>query len=139
MVVVKDGRIIDDWVFGKKWGAIRSMSATTSIVSLAIGRLIDEGQVQSLDQPVSDFFPEWRQGRKRLMTVRYRLNPTNGLEDKTTSAEINASPDFVQFALAADIVSEPGAKLFESLLHKSLAEAPDGGREDVARGVSSWI
>ncbi len=76
-VVVKDGRILADWDFGKKRRAIHAMSATKSVVSLAIGRLIDEGKVQSLDQPFFDFFPEWRQGCKRLIAVRHRLNHTN--------------------------------------------------------------
>ncbi len=56
VVVVKDGRILADWDFGKTRGAIHAMWATKSVISLAIGRLIDEGEVQSLDQPVSDFF-----------------------------------------------------------------------------------
>jgi len=90
------------------------MSATKSVVSLADGRLIDEGKIKSLDQPVADFFLEWRQGRKRLITVRHLLNHTSGLEDKPTSAEIYASPDFVQFALAADVTSDPGAKFLYS-------------------------
>jgi len=114
VVIVKDGRLIADWVFGKKRGPIEAMSATKSVVSLAVGRLIDEGKIKSLDQPVSDFFLEWRQGRKRLITVRHLLNHTSGLEDKPTTREIYDSPDYVQFALAADVVSDPGAKFFYS-------------------------
>jgi CubicO group peptidase (beta-lactamase class C family) len=113
VVVVKDGKLIADWDFGKERGPIHAMSATKSVVSLAIGRLIDEGKI-TLDQPVSDFFPEWKQGRKQLITVRHLLNHTSGLEDKATSGEIYNSPDFVQFALAADLVSDPGSKFFYS-------------------------
>ena len=114
VVVVKDGRLIADWDFGKKRGPIEAMSATKSVVSLAIGRLIDQGKIKSLDQPVSDFFPEWKQGRKRLITVRHLLNHTSGLEDKPTSQEIYASPDYIQFALAADVASDPGSRFFYS-------------------------
>ncbi len=57
---------------------------------------------------------EWRQGRKRNITVRHLLNHTSGLEDKPTAQEIYASPDFVQFALAADVASDPGTKFFYS-------------------------
>jgi CubicO group peptidase (beta-lactamase class C family) len=114
VVIVKDGRLIADWDFGKKRGPIHAMSATKSVVSLAIGRLIDEGKIKSLDQPVSDFYPEWRQGRKQKITIRHLLNHTSGLEDKPRSQEINASPDFVQFALVADVVADPGTRFFYS-------------------------
>jgi CubicO group peptidase (beta-lactamase class C family) len=114
VVVVKDGQLIADWDFGKERGPIHAMSATKSVVSLAVGRLIDEGKIQLLDQPVADFYPEWKQGRKRLITIRHLLNHTSGLEDRLTSEEIYASPDFVQFALAAELVSDPGTKFFYS-------------------------
>jgi CubicO group peptidase (beta-lactamase class C family) len=50
--------------------------------------------------------------RKRNITVRHLLSHTSGLEDKPTTQEIYASPDFVQFALAADVASDPGSKFF---------------------------
>jgi CubicO group peptidase (beta-lactamase class C family) len=43
VVIVKDGRLVADWDFGQQRGPIEAMSATKSIVSLAIGRLIDAG------------------------------------------------------------------------------------------------
>ncbi len=114
VVVIKDGLLIADWDFGKKRGPIHAMSATKSVVNLAVGRLIDEGKIKSLDQPVSDFFLEWRQGRKRKITIRHLLNHTSGLEDQPTTSEIYPSPDYVQFALAADLVADPGTKFFYS-------------------------
>jgi CubicO group peptidase (beta-lactamase class C family) len=114
VVIVKEGKLIADWDFGKPRGPIEAMSATKSVVNLAVGRLLDEGKIKSLDQPVADFFPEWRQGRKRMITVRQLLNHTSGLEDKPTTQEIYASPDFVQFALAADVASDPGTRFFYS-------------------------
>lgn len=112
VVIVKDGKLIADWDFGKPRGPIEAMSATKSVVSLAVGRLLGEGKIKSLDQPVADFYPEWRQGRKRNITVRHLLNHTSGLDDKPTAQEIYASPDFVQFALTADVASDPGTKFF---------------------------
>ena len=91
-------------------GPIEAMSATKSVVNLAIGRLIDQKKIQSIDQPVSDFYPEWKQGRKRLITIRHLLNHTSGIENKPITGEIYASPDFVQFALAAELSDDPGAR-----------------------------
>jgi CubicO group peptidase (beta-lactamase class C family) len=110
VVVVKDGKLIADWDFGKPRGPIEAMSATKSIVNLAVGRLIDEGKIKSLDQPVCEFYPEWRQGRKAQITVRHLLNHTSGLQNNPKAGEIYASPDFVQFALAAELSDDPGAR-----------------------------
>jgi CubicO group peptidase (beta-lactamase class C family) len=79
------------------------------VVSLAVGLLLDEGRIKSLDQPVSDFYPEWRQGAKRRITIRHLLTHTSGLQNaQHTSEEIYPSGDFVQLALAAELTSEPG-------------------------------
>jgi CubicO group peptidase (beta-lactamase class C family) len=110
VVIVKDGKLVADWTFGKRVGPIEAMSATKSIVNLAVGRLIDQGKIKSLDQPVAAFYPEWRQGRKRQITIRHLLNHTSGLENKPITTEIYASPDFVQFALAAELSDDPGSR-----------------------------
>lgn len=110
VVIVKDGRLVADRDFGRERGPIEAMSATKSIVNLAIGRLIDKGKIQSLDQPVCDFFPEWKQGRKKLITVRHLLNHTSGLQNNPITTEIYACPNFVQFALAAEMSDDPGSK-----------------------------
>jgi CubicO group peptidase (beta-lactamase class C family) len=114
VVIVKDGKLVADWDFGKPRGPIEAMSATKSIVNLAIGRLIDQGKIRSLDQPVADFYREWRQGRKRQITVHHLLNHTSGLQDQPQAMEIYDSPDFVQFALAAEMSADPGARFFYS-------------------------
>ena len=110
-MIVKNGRLVADWDFGQPRGPIEAMSATKSIVSLTIGRLIDSGKIKSLDQPVSDFYPEWKQGRKKLITVRHLLSQTSGLQNEpNTTVEIYPSPDFVQLALAAELSDDPGSR-----------------------------
>jgi CubicO group peptidase (beta-lactamase class C family) len=110
VIIIKDGRLVADWDFGRERGPIEAMSATKSIVSLAIGRLIDQGKIDSLDLPVCEIYPEWRQGRKKLITVRHLLNHTSGLQCVAMANEINASPDHVQFALAAELSDDPGSR-----------------------------
>jgi CubicO group peptidase (beta-lactamase class C family) len=63
VVIIRDGRLVADWDFGRERGPIEAKFVTKSIVNLAIGRLMDQGKIKSLDQPVSDFHPEWNQGR----------------------------------------------------------------------------
>ncbi len=110
VVVIKDGKLVADWNFGTAAGPIEAMSATKSIVNLAVGRLIDQGKIQSLDQPVSDYYNEWRQGRKAKITIRHLLNHTSGIQNDAHTGDIYASPDFVQLALAAELSDDPGAR-----------------------------
>lgn len=109
LVVMVDGVVVVEEYFGEPRGSIEAMSATKSIVALAIGRLIDDGKIASLDAPVHTFFPEWNQGRKRDITVRHLLQHTSGLQNAPhTSVEIYPSLDFVELALAAELEHAPG-------------------------------
>lgn len=72
-------------------------------------RLVTLGKLNSIETPVSALFPEWRQGRKALITVRMLMEHTSGLQNvPITTEEIWPSPDFVQLALAAELVTDPG-------------------------------
>jgi CubicO group peptidase (beta-lactamase class C family) len=111
LVVVKNGELVGEWYFGKPRAPIEAMSVTKSVVSLAIGRLIDTGRIASVDTPVHSFYPEWKQGRKQRITVRHILDHTSGLQDVTpTTVEIYPSPDLVQLALAAELTHDPGTQ-----------------------------
>jgi CubicO group peptidase (beta-lactamase class C family) len=109
LVVLRNGTLVGEWYFDKARGPIQTMSATKSVVSMAIGQLLDAGRIESLDQPVADFYPEWRQGRKRLVTIRHLLNHTSGLQNVPNAGEeIYPAPDAVQLALAAELSHDPG-------------------------------
>lgn len=110
VVIFKDGKLYGEWYFDKKQTKIETMSVTKSIVNLAIGRLITEGKIKSIDQPVYEFFPEWKQGQKNNITLKHLLNHTSGLQNEpNTSIEIYPSSDFVKLALAAELSSAPGS------------------------------
>lgn len=112
LVVVKDGYLIGEWYFDKEQGPIEAMSATKSLVSLAIGLLIDDGKIESLDTPVSTFFPEWVEGPKSKITVRHLLAHSSGLGGKPTTEDIYASDDFVRFGLKAEVENAPLGRIF---------------------------
>jgi CubicO group peptidase (beta-lactamase class C family) len=108
LVLLRHGKLVGEWYFGGKPHRIEAMSATKSVVSLAVGLLLDEGKLASLDEPVATFFPEWRQGPKSRITVRHLLNHTSGLFTHSTTEKIYASDDFVRYALDARLDAEPG-------------------------------
>jgi len=72
-----------------------SFSAAKSIVSILVGIAIDEGKIRSVDQEVSDFIPEYKQGLNAELTIKHLLTMSasfnwdesyNGLFSKTTKA-----------------------------------------------------
>lgn len=84
------------------------MSCVKSIASLAIGHAIANGKIKGIDQPVSDFFPEMKQGRKAAMTIRHLLSMTSGIQNTGTGMEVYAAPDMVRLAVAAELTTAPG-------------------------------
>lgn len=85
------------------------MSATKSVVALAIMLLVEDRLLTSIDQPVHTVYPEWRQGRKRDITVRMVLDHTSGLQNTPNAGvELEGAPDLIKLALAAELAAEPG-------------------------------
>jgi len=114
--VWQDGKEIGHYYPGNKApGPIELMSVTKSVVALAIGQLVSDGRIKSLDQPIADFYPEWRQGSKKDITVRMVMSHTSGLQDqRATTAEVYPAPDAIQLALAAELSNKPGTSFFYS-------------------------
>ena len=56
-----------------------SFSMAKSIVSASLGKAIMEGKIKSLDQKVSDFFPEFSKGKSAEMTVGDLASMASGL------------------------------------------------------------
>jgi len=110
VLVLQDGREIGHYYAdGKAPGPIELMSVTKSVVALGIGQLLDQGKIKSLDQPVADFYPEWRQGQKRQITLRMLLDHSSGLQNvRRADVEIYPAPDAIRLALAAELSTNPG-------------------------------
>jgi CubicO group peptidase (beta-lactamase class C family) len=112
IVILLDGERVGAWYARGDRRPIEAMSATKSIVGLAVGRLLADGLLESLDTPVHAFFPEWNTGLKADVTVRHLLNHTSGLYADRTTEAIYASPDFVRHALDSEVTSPPGTAIF---------------------------
>lgn len=55
-----------------------SFSMAKSIVSLLIGAALDEGKIESLDEPVANYLPEFNDEKKGI-TIRHILTMSSGL------------------------------------------------------------
>jgi CubicO group peptidase (beta-lactamase class C family) len=110
------------WVDGKEYlnesydtlssRQVAAHSALKSLISLTIGSMISSGLLSSIDTPVYAFYPEWKQGLKKQVTLRHLLNHTSGIDDNPSDPDSWAVPDIVQYALCASVVDTPGTKVW---------------------------
>jgi CubicO group peptidase (beta-lactamase class C family) len=66
----------DGYEGGKASG---SFSMAKTFVSILTGIALEEGKIKSLDQPVKDFLPEFRNGENSKVTIRHLLTMSSGL------------------------------------------------------------
>ncbi|NGX16581.1 serine hydrolase domain-containing protein [Wenzhouxiangella sp. XN24] len=110
MVINLNGKLVGEWYAQGESRRIEAMSATKSILNLAIGRLLTLGLLESIDVPVHDFYREWSSGGRESITVRHLLSHTSGLFSPMPTHPIYESDDFVRFALESPIVQRPGTR-----------------------------
>ncbi len=109
LLIIHNEQILKEYYTEAGHYPIELMSAFKSVVSLAVGNLITTGKITSLDQPVYEFYPEWKQGRKQQITIRHLLNHTSGLQNTPNAGEeIYPNPDATKLALAAELSDDPG-------------------------------
>lgn len=151
LVILKDGEPVVQWLAEAEGAPIETMSVTKSIVALGVARMLTTGELDTLDLPLAEVFPQWRQGRKAEITVRHLLNHTSGLQNHPNAGmEIYPSPDVVELALAAELDHAPGehyaynnkatnliAGLFEPLTGRDMA-AYIGDELLAPLGVTEW-
>lgn len=79
-LVWQDGRLVHETYFGEASAEtpLVSKSLSKPLSAVAVGRAIALGHIQSLDQPVADFIPEWKGTDKEAMLVRHMLDMRSG-------------------------------------------------------------
>lgn len=132
LLVIKNGHLIAEKYFNE--GSIDQVSGrqstTKSFISALVGIALDQGCIESLDQKIMDFFPEFadevKDSRKEQITIRQLLEMRGGYPDEeftpplfdTMFFEDNWSfiPHLVDFPLESD----PGAEFHYSNLTSHL-------------------
>lgn len=78
--------IVDDSIrYEKYWDGYgkaslsNSFSMAKTVVSILIGIAIDEGKIKSVDEPVADFLPQFKEGMGPKLTIKHLLTMSSGL------------------------------------------------------------
>jgi CubicO group peptidase (beta-lactamase class C family) len=81
-IVIQHNKIILEqyWKNYTPLNLSNSFSMAKSIVSLLIGCAITDGYIKSVDQPVSDFLPQWTSYEGKVLTIKDLLTMSAGVE-----------------------------------------------------------
>ena len=138
ILIIKDGKLVfEEYFRGEKYNLAQPTgemgfdmydthnlcSVTKSVTSALIGIAIDNGFIQSVDQKVFDFFPEYTYlltsaPEKDSLTLKHLLTMTSGLEwdDESTSYfdprndlyQLFNSQDPIRYILSKNLNVAPG-------------------------------
>lgn len=90
-IVWHDGKIQAERYFDGTDAAtpLASKSLSKPMTALVVGRALQMGLIRSLDQPVADFVPEWRDTPKEAMRIRHLLDMRTGFLEQGFSPDPN--------------------------------------------------
>ena len=111
----------DSIVFEKYWDGYSdssksgSFSAAKSITSLLVGAAIHDGLIKSVNEPVGDFLPEFKEGEKAKVKIIDLLTMSSGsnwdesyINPFSLTTELYYGPDVYKTATCVKIVNTPG-------------------------------
>jgi CubicO group peptidase (beta-lactamase class C family) len=119
-VVIRNKKIIHEeyWDGGSDTTRSNSFSVAKSINSLLIGCLLDEGKIKNLDQPITDYLPDFKNTNGFTLRIKDLLTMSSGIDwdegysslfSPTTKAYYGSHLEDQMLALS--VKSEPG-KIF---------------------------
>ena len=119
LLVIKGDKIVFE-AYGKKSGRdsiVTSFSVAKSLISAMVGKLLAQGKIQSVEQPITDFIPELneRDSRFSKITIRYLLGMTSGIsysEGSFDNTKTYYDPELRKLALTKTKIAEEPGKSF---------------------------
>lgn len=130
-VIIQDNQLLFEqyWEDYSPRSHSNSFSMAKSIVSLAIGRAIDDGYIRNVDQPVSDFFPGFEGYGGKPLTLRHLLTMSAGVDfDEAYSSPFSPTTqlyygdDLEKIAFGMKEIDKPGVNfIYQSGVTQLLA------------------
>ncbi len=123
LFLIQNGQVLFQSYFDGNGARHNIQSVTKSVASLDIMILLDQGLIQSLDQPMSTWIPQWKSDpQKSLITLKMIMNHTSGLPDTDTVTDFFKSPDYIQTGASVALIGTPGAQFKYSTIGVSLLQ-----------------
>jgi CubicO group peptidase (beta-lactamase class C family) len=119
LTVIRNGYVVLE-AYYQPWTADHKYhvySVAKSVTGALVGIAIEEGYIKDVNEPILSFFPgvtvKHRDANKEAITVEDSLTMRPGLDcaDEKLKFAMEASEDWVQFALDLPMASPPGEKL----------------------------
>ncbi len=91
---------------------INTASLMKSITTLAVGELLENGYIESLEDPVCKYVPEWKSGCENGVSIKHLLTMTSGLLKKAPAERGNffLARDWNAFVYEMNLDTVPGVK-----------------------------
>lgn len=114
VLVVRNGYLVAEEYSSTKDedSLVTSWSVAKSVTSALIGRALDQGYIEDLDQSVADFIADWQDTEKEDITVDYLLTLRTALEVLDANALYDAD-DQLQMSIDRELDGTPGEVLYE--------------------------
>lgn len=143
LLIVKDGKLVFEVYFdGHEWNYDSPQfqgelvrygpetrhnlaSITKSVTSILVGIALDQGLMQSVDDPVFDYFPQYAHlsdTRKATITLKHLLTMSSGLQwnegelpysdPNNDLVRLFYEPDPIEYILSRPLITEPGAQFY---------------------------
>ena len=118
-VVIQHNKIILEqyWNNYTPLSLSNSFSITKSIISLLVGCAITDGYIKSVNQPVSDFLPQWTSFDGKALTVKDLLTMSAGVDwDESYSALFSKTTEAYygnnlwKLTLTEKLIEKPGVR-----------------------------
>lgn len=116
LVIYKDSILHESYYKGyDSQSKSNSFSMSKSMVSAMLGKAIEQGYIKSLDQKMSDFYPQYSEGFAADLTVGDLSSMSTGLDWKeeyylpiNITTESYFTPNLEELMLSREIISPPG-------------------------------
>jgi CubicO group peptidase (beta-lactamase class C family) len=80
IIIKKDTIVYEKYFDGyDKESIVPSFSMAKSLVSMLIGCAIDDGLIKSIDEPITNYLPEFKKNGFEKVTISHLLNMTSGI------------------------------------------------------------
>ena len=110
LVILHKGKIVTER-YWQGWDQDTTMtiySATKSMTALMVGMGLDEGYFEGLEQPISDFAPQWVDTPKADITLEHFLTMTTGLSTTPPDLDSETTDQFEGLADGLALENTPG-------------------------------